>query len=205
MKAVRLIGFHSQGIFNPADKRRETDGSDDVVFDPTLDIAQHPLSRWLPNEQDLAMKMIFKSTLAAALLAGAATVVPTFATAGVDVSVSIGAPAVVYAPGYSPYEGELYYDPIYFDGAWYHGPYRWRMVHGVRVFWVNGGWHGNEWRGRPIPASLVFRNGGYWRGGRYEGFRGADRINVRFAPGRSVARAEHAEMRSDREMRRDHR
>ena len=72
MKAVRLIGFHSQGIFNPADKRRETDGSDDVVFDPTLDIAQHPLSRWLPNEQDLAMKMIFKSTLAAALLAGAA-------------------------------------------------------------------------------------------------------------------------------------
>ena len=155
------------------------------------------------------MKMMFKSTLAAALLAGAATVVPTFATAGVDVSVSIGAPAVVYAPapGYSPYEGEFYYDPIYFDGAWYHGPYRWQMRHGVRVFWVNGGWHRNEWRGRPIPVSLVFRNGGYWRGGRYEGFRDADRINARFVSGRRMERAEHAEVKSDREdmKRRDRR
>jgi hypothetical protein len=153
------------------------------------------------------MKMIFKSTLAAALLAGPALIVATPATAGVGVSVSIGVPAVVYSPDYSPYEGEFYYDPIYFDGGWYHGPYRWRMVHGVRVFWVNGGWHRNEWRGRPIPVSLVFRNGGYWRGGRYDGFRGADRINARFVPGRGTDRAEHAETRSDRDrvMRPDHR
>lgn len=153
------------------------------------------------------MKMIFTSTVVAALLAGAATVVPTSATAGVDVSVSIGAPAVVYSPEYSPYEGEFYYDPIYFGGAWYHGPYRWRMVHGVRVFWVNGGWHRNEWHGRPVPVSLVFRNGGYWRGGRYAGFREAGRINARFVARRGVERAEHADMRSDRqEMKRsDHR
>lgn len=145
------------------------------------------------------MKMIFKSTLAAALLAGAATVVPTSAMAGVDVSVNFGAPAVVVSPDYVPYDAEFYYDPIYFDGAWYHGPYRWRMVHGMRVFWVNGGWHHNEWRGRPIPVSIVFRNGGYWRGGRYDGFRGAERINARFAPGRGMEHAEHAEMKSDRE------
>jgi hypothetical protein len=153
------------------------------------------------------MKMIFKSTLAAALLAGAATMVSTTATAGVDLSVNIGTPGVVYAPDYSPYEGELYYDPIYFGGAWYHGPYRWRMMHGVRVFWVNGGWHHNEWHGRPIPAALVFRNGGYWRGGRYEGFREAERFNARFVAGRHMERAEHAEMKADREemKRRDHR
>jgi len=146
------------------------------------------------------MKMNFTSTLAAALLAGATTVLATSATAGVDVSVSIGAPAVVVAPVYSPYEGEFYYDPIYFGGAWYHGPYRWRMVHGVRVFWVNGGWHRNEWHGRPVPVSLVFRNGGYWRGGRYEGFREAGRINARFVSGRGMARAEHAEMKFDRQV-----
>ena len=153
------------------------------------------------------MKMIFKSTLAAVLLAGVTTVLPTSATAGVDISVNLGVPGVVYAPDYVPYDAEFYYDPIYFDGAWYHGPYRWQMRHGVRVFWVNGGWHRNEWRGRPIPVSLVFRNGGYWRGGRYEGFRDADRINARFVSGRRMERAEHAEVKSDREdmKRRDRR
>ena len=80
-------------------------------------------------------------------------------------------------------------------------------VDATHVFWVNGGWHRNEWRGRPIPVSLVFRNGGYWRGGHYEGFRDADRINARFVSGRRMERAEHAEIKSDREdmKRRDHR
>ncbi|HEX3431632.1 MAG TPA: hypothetical protein VHT03_12170 [Rhizomicrobium sp.] len=152
------------------------------------------------------MNMSLKPTLAAALLAGATTLVPTFATAGVDLSVSIGAPIVVGAPDYSPYDGEFYYDPIYFDGAWYHGPYRWRMMHGVRVFWVDGGWHRNAWHG-PIPASLVFRNGGYWRGGRYAGFREAERFNARFAPARGGERAEHGDRKFDREdmKRRDNR
>lgn len=156
------------------------------------------------------MKMALKSALAAGMLAGAATLVPTMAAAGVDVSVNFGAPAVVVAPDYVPYDAEFYYDPIYFDGAWYHGPYRWRMVHGARVFWVNGRWHRNEWHGGPVPVSIVFRNGGYWRGGRYWGFRGADHINARFVRGRALEhadRVEHAEMRADREarVRADHR
>jgi hypothetical protein len=146
------------------------------------------------------MKMIFKSTLTAALLAGAAMTAPSSATAGVNVSVGIGTPDLVYSPGpgYAPYEGQLYYDPIYFGGAWYHGPYRWRVVHGQRVFWVDGGWHRNEWRGRPIPGSLSFSNGGYYRGGRYEGFEGADRINARFISERGMERSEHPEMNSNR-------
>lgn len=158
------------------------------------------------------MKMVFKSAFAAALFAGAASLTPTCATAGVDVSLNIGAPAVVVAPDYVPYDAEFYYDPIYIGGAWYHGPYRWRMVHGVRVFWLNGGWHRNEWHGA-VPVSLVFRNGGYWRGGHYAGFRGAERINARFVAARRMehehaeARAERNEMRFDREemKRRDHR
>jgi len=156
------------------------------------------------------MKMIFKSTLAAALLAGAAAAVPTSAIAGVDISVNLGPPAVVVgpppvavgpppvvvAPEYVPYDAEFYYDPIYIDGAWYHGPYRWRMVDGVRVFWVDGGWRRNEWHGA-IPGSLMFRNGGYWRGGRYEGFRDAERINARFVAARHMEHAEHAERRAE--------
>src|SRR5205823_1611676 len=146
------------------------------------------------------MKMIFKSTLTAALLAGAATTVPSLGTAGVTVSVGIGMPALVYSPGpgYSPYERQVYYDPIYFGGAWYHGPYRGRVSHGQRVFWVDGRWHRNEWRGRPIPGSLRFSNGGYYRGGRYEGFEGADRINARFTSDRGMERSEHSGMKSDR-------
>lgn len=162
------------------------------------------------------MKMILKSTLAAALLAGATAVVPTSASAGVDISVNLGAPAVVVAPDYVPYDAEFYYDPIYIGGAWYHGPYRWRMVRGVRMFWVDGRWHRNEWRGA-VPVSLVFRNGGYWRGGHYGGFREAERINARFVAAKRVehaearadraeARADHAEMKADREemKHRDH-
>jgi len=152
------------------------------------------------------MKAISKSALAAALMAGVAITIPAAATAGVDVSVNIGAPGLVYSPGpgYSPYEGQVYYDPIYFDGAWYHGPYRWRVRHGVRVFWVNGRWHRNEWYGRPIPASLTFRNGGYLRSGRFDGFEGAERINARFTSNRSMERGDRPDMKSDRgDMRQD--
>ena len=144
------------------------------------------------------MNMIMKSSLVAVLLAGAAAMVPTAGIAGVDVSVGIGAPVYAPGPGYSPYDGQVYYDPIYFGGAWYHGPYRWRVVHGQRVFWVDGGWHRNEWRGRRIPASLTFRNGGYFRSGRYDGFEDADRINTRFNAGRDVEHGDRADMRSDR-------
>ena len=155
------------------------------------------------------MKMIFRSTLAAAALAGATALIPMSANAGVGVSVGIGVPGPVY---YGPdYAGGYYYDPIYFGGAWYHGPYRWRMENGERVFFVNGGWHGNEWRGGAIPNAIVFRNGGYYRGGRYDGFHDANRINARFHSenggihhdrGMRVDRGRptlsHADMRQDR-------
>lgn len=146
------------------------------------------------------MKMILKSTVVAAAFAGAAVMVPTIATAGVDVSVGVGVPGLVYSPGpgYSPYEGQMYYDPIYFGGSWYHGPYRWRMKDGQRVFWVYGGWHRNEWRGGPIPGSLTFRNGGYYRGGHYDGFDGADRINARFTGDRGMMHPDHPDLATDR-------
>jgi len=64
------------------------------------------LSGWLLKIRKLQMKTIFKSTLAAAALAGAAVMVPTVASAGVSVSVGVpgvaigvGVPGVVYAPG----------------------------------------------------------------------------------------------------------
>jgi hypothetical protein len=113
---------------------------------------------------------------------------------GVGVGVGVGAPvfdANVYGPcgpgyapcgaEYNPYEGDNYYDPIYFGGEWYHGPYHWRRGNdGQSEFYVNGGWHRNEWRGGAYPASISFSNGGYYRGGRYDGWDGSDRINGRF-------------------------
>ena len=42
------------------------------------------------------------------------------------------------------YCGYAYYDgPIWWDGAWYGGPHRWRDWDGGRQFWVRGGWHGD--------------------------------------------------------------
>jgi hypothetical protein len=150
-----------------------------------------------PQNQETAMNMILKSALAAAAMAGAATMIPGSAIAQVGVSiglpgVAIGVGAPVYAdcgpsyfqygPGYSPCDAQYYYEPIYYGGAWYHGPYRWRMENGERVFFVNGGWRRNEWRENHVPDSIVFRNGGYYRGGRYEGWGGAERFNARFQP-----------------------
>lgn len=132
------------------------------------------------------MKMILRSALAAAAIAGAAAAIPAPAFAGVAISVGIGVPVLTapvyspYGPGYSPYEGQYYYDPIYIGGEWYHGPYRWRSERGGREFWVNGGWHRNEWRGGPVPQSITFHNGGTFGRGRYDGFEGSDRINARF-------------------------
>ena len=163
------------------------------------------------------MKMILKSAIAAA--AFAAAMVPGLALAqvgvsvgigGVGVGVGVGAPvfaAGVYAPcgpgyapcgaEYNPYEGENYYDPIYFGGAWYHGPYRWQERDGQREFYVNGGWHRNEWTGGAYPASITFSNGGYYRGGRYDGWDGADRINARFHAVNRPARDGHPEEMHD--------
>lgn len=131
------------------------------------------------------MKMIFKSALAAAAMAGVAAIVPVPASAGgLAVSVGVAVPAtgvvvVTERNAYSPFDDQYYYDPIYISGSWYHGPYRWKMRNGQRVFLVNGRWHRNEWQGRPFPMMITFRNGGHYSGGRHHGFNGADRINDR--------------------------
>src|SRR6185312_6328361 len=149
-------------------------------------------------------KMILKTAVAAAALCSATALIPTSAVAGVNVSVGIGLPGVVYGPGYTAYDDEYYYEPIYIGGAWYHGPYRWHMRHGERMFFVDGRWRRDEWRG-VRPNSIMFRNGGSFRDGRNIGFRDADRINARFRPGNDV-RADKRELKDDRrEMREDKR
>jgi len=148
------------------------------------------------------MKMIFKSVLAAAAMAGAAAMVPGTASAaavGVSIGVAVPVPVIVvgspYGPGYMAYDEQYYYDPIYISGAWYHGPYRWRMHHGTRQFLVNGHWRRNEWRDNSFPTTIVFRNGGRYGAGRYDGFDGADRINARFHENRADRREDRQEDR----------
>lgn len=167
------------------------------------------------------MRMILKSALAVAAMAGATTLVPTMATAGVAIGIGVpvaapyGYPPYGYAPygagyapygaGYASYDDPYYYAPIFISGSWYHGPYRWRMWQGERMFFVNGRWHRNEWRGGPRPASFAFRNGGYFRDGRYEGFGGAERINARFRSGNSDMREDRRDLDNERSGVRDDR
>jgi hypothetical protein len=154
--------------------------------------------------QDIDMKMILKSAIAIAALSGAAALVPTSVLAGgVGVTVGIGVPVAIgvspYGPGYVAYDDDYYYDPIFVGGAWYHGPYRWRMHGGEREFFVNGGWRRNEWRGHAMPDRIEFRNGGSFHDGRNEGFGDAARINARFRPGGDM----HDDRRDLKDDRRD--
>ena len=145
------------------------------------------------------MKSLLRSALVVGVMAStAALALPDVATAGV--SIGIGVPAIVIgaSPAYVAYDDQYYYDPIYISGAWYHGPYRWRMRGGERVFFVNGRWHHNEWREGRVPASIVFRNGGSFRGGRYEGFTGAERINARFHVDNRDMRGDRRDLNNDR-------
>jgi hypothetical protein len=150
------------------------------------------------------MKTILKSALAAAALLGSTATLTQPANAGVGISIGVALPGPVYASpygaGYVAYDDDYYYDPIYVSGAWYHGPYRYRMRHGERVFYVNGGWHRNEWRNGPMPATMEFRNGGSFHDGRNIGFGNAERINARFRPGHAdMHDNQQHEMKSDRQ------
>jgi hypothetical protein len=152
------------------------------------------------------MKSILRSVLLVTAVAGAAALAPAVATAGV--TIGIGLPAVVIgaSPGYVAYDEQYYYDPIYISGAWYHGPYRWRMRGGERVFFVDGRWRRNEWREGRMPASIVFRNGGSFREGRYDGFDGAERINARFHVKGNDMREDRRDLHNDRnDVRQDRR
>ena len=144
------------------------------------------------------MKSFLRSALVMGAIVGTSALASGVANAGV--SIGIGVPAVVIdaSPGYVAYDDQYYYDPIYISGAWYHGPYRWRMRGGERVFFVNGRWHRNEWREGRVPASIVFRNGGSFRGGRYNGFDGAERINARFHVNGHDMREDRRDLNNDR-------
>lgn len=148
------------------------------------------------------MKMIFKSALAAIAVAGATAFIPTVASAGggVAIGVTVPVPVIVVAPGsgYSPYDEQYYYDPIFIGGSWYHGPHRWKMRDGHRVYFLNGRWHRNAWHGRAYPATMTFRNGGHYRAGQHHGYRDADRINARFHQNRADRRDDRRDDRQDR-------
>jgi hypothetical protein len=159
--------------------------------------------------QDTGMKMILKSAIAIAALSGATAFIPSSALAGgVGVTVGIGVPAPIYVspygPGYVAYDDDYYYEPIFIGGGWYHGPYRWRMRHGDREFFVNGNWRRNEWRGGAVPNTIMFRNGGSFRDGRNEGFGDANRINARFRPGNDM-HDDRRDLKNDRQDMRDDR
>jgi hypothetical protein len=113
------------------------------------------------------MKHFAKIALTAMLLAGtAAAVTATPAEARVSIGIGIGGGyygGPYYGPGYygpapycdrysryydpyrcnAAYDDDYYYDPIFFDGAWLNGPYRYRYYGGQPEFFINGGWHSN--------------------------------------------------------------
>ncbi len=121
------------------------------------------------------MKRFAKLALGALLLAGATAITTAPADARVTVGIGIGIPGPYYGPHYyygpprysgycdpyGPYYDPYYcddyapvaywYDPVFIDGVWVRGPFRWHWDHGRRAFWVHGGWRYDEWHGGPRP------------------------------------------------------
>jgi len=100
------------------------------------------------------MKTLAKFALAAALLSGAMFALSAPAAARVFVGIGVGdyaGPAYDYDDAYcdpdsrwyDPYrcaQYDYWYDPIFIDGVWVHGPFRFRWENGHRVFWYRHGW-----------------------------------------------------------------
>src|SRR5689334_9542091 len=123
------------------------------------------------------MKKLALAALGALMMAGTTTATTTPADARVVVGIGFGGPGYFgpdyypsrvcdpYSRWYDPYRcdedryyDDYYYDPIFFGGYWYRGPFRYRYWGGHREFFVNGGWHRNEWRGGR-PGHFNFRGG----------------------------------------------
>ncbi len=121
------------------------------------------------------MKKLAMAALGALMMAGGTVAATSPAEARVTIGIGFGGgghyPARFcdpYSRYYDPYRcdedryySDYYYDPIFFDGGWYRGPFRYRNWHGHREFFVGGGWHRNEWRGGR-PSHFDFHDG--WRG-----------------------------------------
>lgn len=124
------------------------------------------------------MKTIAKTILGAAMLAGAAAIVATPASAGFSFGIGIGpgyygppppryygrAICDPYSRWYDPYycgSYDYYYGPpVWFDGYSYSGPLRSRWYDGRREFWIHDGWrYSDRYRG-----GGRFARGGYGHG-----------------------------------------
>ncbi|MDE1937698.1 MAG: hypothetical protein KGI68_01640 [Alphaproteobacteria bacterium] len=125
------------------------------------------------------MKRFGKVALGALMLAGAAALTATPASAGVDVGISFG----WGGPGYMPFsnpcdyydyydepppwglppdycEYPVYFEPVYYGGYWYRGPIYYRWSGGERLYWLNGGWRHDNWRGG--RADIRWEDRGGW-------------------------------------------
>lgn len=117
------------------------------------------------------MKSIFRMSIAATALLGAAMFTGAPAQARTDFSISIGVPGAVgfdynsggYCDSYGCPDGywdyPVWYGPVFYHGRWYRGPVYYRDdLSDRRVYWIAGGWHHDQWRG-PRPD--------WWDRGRY--------------------------------------
>jgi hypothetical protein len=134
----------------------------------------------------MIMKKFAMAALGALMMAGgtAATTTPADARVSIGIGIGIPGPAYGYDSGYrysarfcdpysyayDPYRcdeerygDDYYYDPIFFGGEWYRGPFRYRRYNGYPEYWVGGGWHRNEWRGAR-PSHFEYHGG--WHGDR---------------------------------------
>lgn len=131
------------------------------------------------------MKKLAMAALGALMMAGTTAATTAPAEARVVVGFGIGGPDYYpdrvcdpYSRYYDPYRcddeddyySDYYYDPIFFGGEWYRGPFRYRSYHGYREYYVHGGWHRNEWRGGSRGHVSYHdgwhgNGGGQWNGG----------------------------------------
>ena len=145
------------------------------------------------------MNRYAKVALSALLLAGAAALTATPASAQVSSGISFGygddgyttfsdpcdyydyydqPPPWGLPPDYCDYP--VYFDPVYYGGNWYRGPIYYRWYGGERLYWLNGDWRHDGWRGgRP---NIQWQDRGGWgrrdswnRGGYDRGRGGYDR------------------------------
>jgi hypothetical protein len=88
------------------------------------------------------------------------------------------APPWGYPNDYCSYS--LWYDPIYFGGAWYSGPVYYRHYAGANWYWLHGGWRRDQWRGSRPRIDWNDRRNHRWQGDMRRGdgdrnWRGRDR------------------------------
>ena len=93
------------------------------------------------------MKTTLKAALGGAILLAGSALAATPADARVSVGIGIGVPGPYYGdPCYGPYPypgycaSPTFYGPVFYEGRWWNGPHRWRVVGGHRAFWHNGHW-----------------------------------------------------------------